>query len=152
MNQLFENIDKPRKYLLQQISELNSEQLNKVPKGFNNNIIWNLGHMVAAQQGICYKRANLDILIKEELFSLYKPGTKPERLVSENDINIIKQLLITTIEQLASDYDKGLFQTYPPWETRYGVQITSIDAAIHFLPFHEGIHMGTVQSIKKLVV
>jgi uncharacterized damage-inducible protein DinB len=48
-----EIIKLPRQRILDEISHLSVEQLNKVPTGFNNNIIWNLGHMIAAQQGIC---------------------------------------------------------------------------------------------------
>jgi uncharacterized damage-inducible protein DinB len=82
MSLQFDLIRKPRLTLLTQIESLSLEQLNTVPAGFNNNIIWNLGHMVAAQCGIWYKRAGLALPdgVTEEFFETYKPGTKPERL------------------------------------------------------------------------
>ena len=52
MNDQIETIRKTRSFLLDYIKELNIEQLNKIPAGFNNNIAWNLGHLVAAQQGV----------------------------------------------------------------------------------------------------
>jgi hypothetical protein len=30
------------------------EQLNKVPPGFSNNLIWNIGHSIVAQQMLVY--------------------------------------------------------------------------------------------------
>jgi hypothetical protein len=57
MKSQIEIIKKTRTFLLEQIKNLGNEEFNRVAEGFNNNIIWNLGHMIAAQQGICYKRA-----------------------------------------------------------------------------------------------
>lgn len=35
------------------------EQLNKIPAGFNNNLIWNIGHIIVAQQSLIYQLSNL---------------------------------------------------------------------------------------------
>ena len=35
------------------------EQLNKIPAGFSNNLIWNIGHIIVAQQGLIYKSSDL---------------------------------------------------------------------------------------------
>ena len=51
----FEILKLTRQYLLNDIKDLTVEQLNEVPAGFNNNIIWNVAHMLATQQGICYE-------------------------------------------------------------------------------------------------
>lgn len=66
MDKSFEIIRKTRQAILSQVSELTIGQLNEIPAGFNNNIIWNLAHMVAAQQGICYVRGGLPLVIKEK--------------------------------------------------------------------------------------
>ena len=50
MNKAIERLKNPRMMLIKMLNELSTEQLNKVPAGFNNNIIWNAAHMVAAQQ------------------------------------------------------------------------------------------------------
>jgi hypothetical protein len=31
------------------------EQLNKIPEGYNNNLIWNIAHVVVVQQMLVYK-------------------------------------------------------------------------------------------------
>ncbi|WP_407635809.1 DinB family protein [Solitalea canadensis] len=36
------------------------DQLNKVPAGFNNNLIWNIGHEIVAQQALIYKSSGLE--------------------------------------------------------------------------------------------
>jgi len=141
----------PRTYLLKLINELTTEQLNKVPEGYNNNIIWNLGHMIAAQQGICYKRSGLDIVVWEGLFEDYKSGTKPQRFVNDEEIAAIKEQLLTTLDRFEADLDSGVFAKYEPVMTRYGVELTSIEEAIAFLPFHDGFHMGYILALKRAV-
>ena len=146
-----ETIRKTRSFLLEQIKNLSNEQLNQVAGGFNNNIIWNLGHMIAAQQGMCYKRAGLPTMISEEFWEKYRTGSKPEGMVSDDEIEQIKDLLFTTLDKFENDYDNKIFGNYTAWLTRYGVELAGIDDALKFLPFHEGLHSGMIIAIKRLV-
>jgi hypothetical protein len=82
-----EYIRQPRLKILELLEGFSLEQLNEIPKGFNNNIIWNLGHMVAAQQGICYKRAGLNTFIDEDFFQAYKPDSKPTSFVDQEGLD-----------------------------------------------------------------
>jgi hypothetical protein len=151
MNKNIEIVRETRKNLLNLISDLTVEELNEVPKGFNNNIIWNVGHIVAAQQGVCYKRANVDMVIDEAIFLSYKPDTKPEKFVTAEEVEVIKTLLLSAIDQLEIDYNNNLFANYIPWKNRYGVMINNIDELLCFLPFHEGLHYGYVTALKRIV-
>jgi hypothetical protein len=146
-----EVIRQPRLMILDIISNLNIDQLNKIPEGFNNNIIWNLGHMIATQQGICYKRSGLAIHVSDEHFEAYKSGSKPEKFVDEAGYEEIKRLMFTTLDQLVEDYNAQVFKNYDHLTTRYGVELYNVDDAIGFLPFHEGLHVGYIMSLKKLV-
>jgi hypothetical protein len=137
--------------MLTMVSEYSTEQLNKVPEGFNNNIIWNLGHVIAAQQGICYKRSGLDTVVSEAFFESYRPGTKPDKFIDAEEIANIKELLFSTLDQFEADTKKGIFVEYNPVVTRYGVELTSITEAMNFLPFHDGFHMGYVMALKRMV-
>ena len=151
MKSQIETVRKTRSFLLEHIKDLSNEQFNQVVEGFNNNIVWNLGHMIAAQQGICYKRAGLSTMISDDFWERFRSGSKPEGMVNDDEIKHIKELLITTMDKFEDDYDKKIFGNYTAWSTRYGVELASIDDSIAFLPFHEGLHSGTITSIKKLV-
>lgn len=141
----------PRKLILEILKDYTIEQLNKIPEGFNNNIIWNLGHMIASQQGLCYKRAGLEAVVSEDFFNTYKSGSKPERSISQEEYDELKELFFTTLDKLEDDYKAGIFGNYTPVMTRYNVEISSVDEAIGFLPFHDGLHIGYIMSLKKLV-
>ena len=140
-----------RKHLLQLIEGLSTEQLNQVPAGFNNNIIWNVAHLISAEQGICYTRAGIPFIVGDKHYTPYRPDTKPTRFIDSVEVDEIKELLLTTIDQLETNYQNKIFTTYPVWTSRYGVPITSIEDAINFLPFHDGMHIGYVMALKRLV-
>jgi len=151
MNQQIENLKKVRAFLLDGIKDLTTEQWNKIPGGFNNNIAWNVGHLIAAQQGICYKRANLTPHISDEFWEQFRSGSKPAGDLSAEEIENLKSLFLSTMDQLDTDYNSQIFNNYTAWSTRYGVEITSIEDALKFLPFHEGLHAGTIGAFKRLV-
>lgn len=151
MHPQIETIRKTRTALLNLIQDLTVEELNEIPAGFNNNIIWNVAHLIAAQQGVCYFRAGLPLKIENAFFLAYKPESKPEQFVDAGEVEKIKEILFSTLDQLETDYQDHIFTNYTPWTTRYGVDIKNIAEAISFLPFHEGIHLGYIMALKRVV-
>lgn len=151
MNSTLEKIKKTRQFILNSVNELSDAQLNKIPAGFNNNIIWNLGHMVAAQQGLCYLRSGLKTVVTEDFFQSFKTESKPERELSNTEIENIKQLLSSTLDEFNKDYENGIFKNYTVFKTRYDVEIGHIDEAVNFVLFHEGLHCGYIMALKRLV-
>lgn len=151
MNQQINAVRKTRSFILNLVADLTIDELNEVPEGFNNNIIWNLAHMVAAQQGICYVRPGLPTHITDAFFNSYKPGSKPEAKVDEKGVEEIKSLLFSTLDALEADLARGAWTSYPAWTTRYGNEIGSIEDAVSFLLFHEGLHTGYVMALKRVV-
>jgi len=152
MTKQIEIIRKTRAYLLESLKDLSTEQFNHIPEGFNNNLIWNLGHMVATQQGICYIRGGITLVVDQNFIDSYKSGSKPGVPVDAAAIENIKTLLFTTLDQLETDYNNRLFDNYIAWITRYQVEVANIDDAINFLPFHDGLHSGGIGAMKRLVI
>jgi len=154
MNKQLEKIKNFRLFVLKQISSLTNEQLNTIPGGYNNNIIWNLGHLVSATQAICYKRARLPVTIDDKYFTPFLPTTKPGNFVNSEEINIIKELLICTINTLNTDLENKLFSNYTKSERIeevYGINVSNIDDAVEFLLYHEGFHSGYIAGLIRLV-
>ena len=137
MEKQFEIIKSTRKFVLTFVAELTNDELNEIPAGFNNNIIWNLAHVIAAQQNVCYARGGLPIRIDQELFNNYKPETKPTGYVEKEQVAEIKTLFLSSIDQLEEDYYNKLFTNYNTWTNRYGVTHNNIEDTINFLIFPE---------------
>jgi len=152
MKQEFEVIKKPRLTLLNVIKDLSPEQLNYIPTGYVNNLIWNLAHMISGQQGICYTRAGVPIAVDDKYYTPYRPETKPQGFVNADDIAEVKELLISTIDKLEEDYHAGVFANYQPMTTRYGVTLSNIEEAVRFVPFHDGLHTGYIWALKRAVL
>lgn len=147
-----ETLKRVRSLMLESIKNLSAEQLNKIPAGFGNNIIWNLGHIIAVQQGVCYKRAGLPTLISDYFWENFKPGSKPEGVISDEEIMQIKQLLLITLDRFEIDLNNQIFGDYAAWSTRHSIEVANIDDGIKFLLFHEGLHSETIVAIKKIVM
>lgn len=151
MEKEIEIFKKTRAFLLSIISELSADQLNKIPPGFNNNIVWNLGHLVAAQQGVCYVRGGLPMVVDEKYFLNYKPETKPSGYVNDEEVRVLKEQLLSTIDKLETNLAANVFAANPPWTNRYGVEHKNIADSIRFLLFHDGLHLGYIMALKRVV-
>lgn len=125
------------------------EELNKVPKGFNNNIIWNVAHTIVTQQLLVYNLSRLPMLLSEEMVEMYRKGTKPERDVTLAEVDEIKGLLFSTIEKTKEDYTNKIFETYNEYTVTTKSILTNVDEAIDFNNFHEGIHLGYILALKR---
>lgn len=149
MENIFDRYRKVRSYLLETVHDLTTEQFNHIPAGFNNNIIWNIGHVIATQQSVCYVRAEKPLCVPDDLFNAYKPGTKPGKYEECIDIDNLKKLALKTIDKFEKDFLADEFFLYLPWTTRYGVTLSDIQTATEFLFYHEGIHMGYIMALRK---
>lgn len=127
------------------------EQLNKVPQGFNNNLIWNIGHIVVSQQMLVYLTTGQEPMVSKELIAQYMRGTKPERDVTQQEADEIKALLFTTIDKSEADYNAGIFTTFNPRKTELGFELNTVEDAITFNNYHEATHLGMMMSLKKFV-
>lgn len=151
MNKAIDSLRKTRDWALQLTEGIPEEALNAVPEGFNNNIIWNLAHLVAAEQGICYLRAGAEPVMPLSFIKAYTRGTRPEGPVSAVGIAEIRAALTATPARIEADLAAGAFAGYQPWTTPYGVELASIEDALQFLLFHEGMHCGYILALKRVL-
>ena len=151
MNQTL-NVNTTSRNMIFKILENHSlEQLNKIPQGFSNNLIWNIAHVIVTQQLLVYKLSGLPMMVSEEIIEKYKKGTKPEQEATQAEVDEIKLLLFTTIEKTKEDYDNDIFKNYQEYPTSTGFVLTSTEGAMVFNNFHEGLHIGIMMSLRKLV-
>lgn len=151
MESIFKAWKTSRKLYLEYFKKYTLEQLNIIPNGLNNNLIWNIGHIIVAQQALIYKGSGLNGHIPVELYGLYKPGTKPTGLTTKSEVEELKVLLISMIKKTEDDFHKGNFDTYNERMTGTGFHLSSLMDAFEFNNYHEGLHLGYMMSIRKFV-
>ena len=151
MEALFKAWETSRRTYLNFFESYSLEQLNVIPHAFNNNLIWNIGHIIATQHKLIYKGSGLKGHIPEEVFYKYQSGTKPELPVSQEEADLLKELLTSQIQPTLNDFKNNIFVVYNERTTGTGFHLTSIQDAFEWNNFHEGLHLGYMMSIKKFV-
>lgn len=140
-----------RHNILNLVNGLSITQLNTIPEGFKNNIIWNFGHLVVTQQLLCYKLPGTPMKISEAWVEKYRKGTQADNAVSEDEIQELKATFLEIVEELQKDYEAGIFKNYTTYPTSYNIELSSIEDAIKFNNIHEGLHFGYMMAMRKLV-
>lgn len=150
----FDVIRASRRKILNITKELSTEALNHIPDHMNNNILWNMAHIIATQQNLCYLRSGLMPVISESFIERYKVGTKPGGLIDTAEYEVIRHNLQDHIDQLEEDYKKEAFLNFQAFTsaTYTGLTINTIDEGLTFLAFHEGLHLGYIMAMKRHIV
>lgn len=149
MNWAFDITLKSRAILKTFIETYSLEELNRIPEGFKNNIIWNIAHTIAVQQALIYKLSGLPTIISQDMLTKFAKGTAPERDLTQSEVDEIKGLLFSTIEKTKEDYENEVFQNYHEYTVTTKSTLTNVMEAIEFNNFHEGIHLGYILALKK---
>ncbi|HLF50792.1 DinB family protein [Flavobacterium sp.] len=151
MHQTFDITKTSRKVLSQILENHTLEQLNKIPEGFKNNLIWNIGHIIVVQQMLVYKLSGLPMMISDEMVEKYKKGTKPEHIVTQEEVDEMKYLLIETINQTEVDFNNNIFKNYQEFTTMLGFTLKNAEDALSFNYYHEAVHTGIMLGIRKFI-
>ncbi|MFD1628573.1 DinB family protein [Pseudopedobacter beijingensis] len=151
--QVFNFIIQTRQAFIQLVDSLSVAELNQIPEGFRNNIIWNFGHIVVSTQTLCYVRTGIKNDATEVKYNDdYKRDTKPSRYINAEEINELKSLAISTIESIREDYEQGVFKKVQSFATlTYKVEMTSFEEILTTTAGHDNIHLGYALAQKNLI-
>jgi hypothetical protein len=144
---IIDTIGFARKNFLKLIENCSIEQLNEIPEGFSNNLVWNIAHALSSQQMLCYELSSLEPRVDKTLVDAYRPTTFPEKFVDGQRFTFIKDSFLKSVDQLKDDYRSGIFKTYKERQTRFGVLITNIEEAIFYVSTHETLHFGYAKAL-----
>ncbi len=151
MQNAFEILQITRQNTLTLLDDLTLDQLNEIPEGYSNSIIWNVAHVVTTQQLLCYGLSNNEKLIAADRIDQNRKGTKPERYYSEEEVAFWKEQMIYTAGKIKEDYSAGIFKEFNEYTTSYNITLTDIEKAIEFNNVHEGVHYGYILALRKSI-
>jgi hypothetical protein len=152
MHFTLEVLTNTRKFFNKFLENMTLDDLNAIPKGFNNNIIWNIGHILVTQQLLAYKLSGLPMMVSESLIAKYMKDTKPEDDVAQTEVDEIKELLFATIEKTKADYNNNAFNNFNAYTvSTTGNTLTNIDESFEFILFHEGMHLGYIMALSRAI-
>jgi len=151
LEKIFDTTLQNRKLLYKILDNTPKEQLLKIPKGYRNNIWWNIAHVVVTQQLLIYKFSGLQTRVPEELVDKFRKGTVPDGTATDDEIKKIASFLISTAEWVKEDYESGLFKDFNEYTTSLNVTLRNVEDSITFNVFHEGLHLGAILALQKMV-
>ena len=141
-----------RPMFLRLIEGLSHEDLLTIPAGFNNNILWNLGHVAVTQQLLHYGLSRLPLNVPDELVTQCRKGSSPADWERPPDLGDIQRLLIELPRQLEADLAAGRFTEFRPYMTSVGVELADLETALVFNQYHEGLHTGSILALRKALL
>jgi len=100
---------------------------------------------------LVYKFSGVPMLVSEELVAKFMKGTVPDGAASDDEIAQITGVLVSTIERTQEDYEAGRFKDFKPYTTSAKVTLNNVQDAISFNNFHEGIHLGSIFALRKML-
>lgn len=140
-----------RTNILELTEELSVEQWNASPEHFTNNLIWNAGHVLVTAQLLFYNLTGQSEKMDTALVEKYRKGTAPDLKADEEEIKLIRGKLEHQIPTIEADYNGQLFKEFTPYQTSFGYELNSAEDAVAFCKVHEGLHLGYMMALKKLV-
>ena len=138
-----------RKNFIKLIESHSLEQLNTIPAGYKNNLIWNFGHVLVTQQLLCYKLSGLAMKLEDEIIAKYKKGTAPSGEVDADELERLKYFALSSIDNLQNDLKAKRFEYFESYETSYGFTLENIEDAMDFNLVHESMHLGYAMAMRK---
>lgn len=151
MQKQFDILLQSRKLILKVLENKSASQMNEIPTGFKNNLIWNLAHLTVTQQLLCYNLSGLDCLVSNDMIQNFQKGTSPSYFVSKEEIEQIKEQFITFPKRLETDYTNEIFKNFTPYTTSVTITLNNIADAVSFNNYHEGIHLGIILQLIKFI-
>jgi hypothetical protein len=143
---LFTQLENYRSYILGVLENVTEEEADVIPKGFRNNIRWNLGHIYLDQYLWIQTVTKEKTGVPEQFNDWFGYGTSPSNFTPDTpSIDELKKLLKEQPAQIKAEYGDRLEEDFTPTE----MGMHTIEQVLIRTIFHEGMHLQTILDLKK---
>lgn len=145
---LFGRMEKIHKEMLQQVEGCPKAKLAVTPDGFNNSVLWHLGHIVQITERVVFGMTGEPQTLPASYAALFEKGTKPADWTGDvpSGETIIAQL--KEQENRIKEVFTGKFDT-PVKENPF--KAGTVAEVIQSNLIHTGIHAGHISAMVKLL-
>jgi hypothetical protein len=145
---LFNQVQSFREVTLSLVESVNEGLADIVPKGFNNNIRWNLGHIYIDQYLWIQAVTKEKIGLPEGYMDWFGFGTKPADWKTKPPaLKELKEQLAKQPQWIMDNYGDRLEEVFP--ETELGMH--TIAQVLVRTIFHEGLHAAAIRDILRFI-
>lgn len=151
---IFKQLRFVRDNTLKRVTGMSDEELLVVPQGFNNNILWNLGHILLIHERFSFGFINEKMDIPGHYVELFGQGTKPATWGEQAQIPSLEELiplLHGQIDRIGRNLEERLNEVLEkPYVTSAGLEILTVKECLSFLLYHEGMHFAAIKAINQM--
>ena len=151
---ILKQFDMTRDTLMKSVQTVSEDEADIMPHGFSNTIRWQLGHILFATDrlfSLVHSSSHLPAHYSER----FKSGTSPKEWGT--DIPSLRELFGELERQKAMVRETFASRIGQMLETPYrinaygGHEFHSVGEILNFLIFHEAMHMGYINAMKRMI-
>ncbi|MDR3541944.1 MAG: DinB family protein [Desulfosporosinus sp.] len=148
---LFDQLKVIRTNTINAVKEISESQADSVPEGFNNNILWNLGHILWAQEKFAFGFIPEPMQMPDGFTELFGRNTKPSEWKGQPPtLQQMIELLEDQTSRIKERLDNRLVEAVAnPFTMPSGLTLKTIGEFLTFSMYHEGMHVQTIKILKK---
>lgn len=137
-----------RGWIKYHLEDTDDDLMDIVPAGFNNNLHWQFGHVIANMESELVRLLGKNDDVEQRFKKYFGTGTSPDDFDDETpSTDEIKTLLDQQQKEYGGLTEESLKETLP--EPFMGMK-TSYELA-GFIILHESLHAGKIQEMKRLL-
>jgi uncharacterized damage-inducible protein DinB len=143
--QIIKQVELVRSITLHTVDQITDEIANIIPAGFNNNIRWNLGHILIVQDQLASQFAGIPQQLAPEYLQLFANHTSPKDWKTPVPrLKDITEQLTRQTEFIKTHLENRLQEKAVKPFKRMGYEMTTIGEILSFSLHHEGMHVGVI--------
>lgn len=121
------------------------------PENWPNTIRWNAGHVYAETERFLNDADQEYEIIRPDWMDLFLDGTRPSEWTEEDQVPSKEEIIKALKEQekrIETFFEGKLNNKADKVRDLNGTLLDTVDAALQFVTWHEGIHLGVVKSLR----
>lgn len=141
-----------RAITLQKLESITEDVADIMPKGFNNTIRWNVGHILIVQDQLASNFAGLPSQLSPEFVTLFGNRTRPsEWKVEPPTMQTLSYELKKQTDYIKESLGNRLQEKVIKPFVRLGFEMETIGEILVFSLHHEGMHTGVIYAIQRAI-
>lgn len=149
---ILRQVEVVRAITLQKVESITEDVADIMPKGFNNTIRWNVGHILIVQDQLASNFAGLPQQLSPEFVALFGNRTRPsEWQVEPPTLQTLSYELKKQTAYIKESLGSRLQEKAIKPFVRLGFKMETIGEILTFSLHHEGMHTGVIYAIQRAI-
>ncbi|KMJ58055.1 hypothetical protein AB685_14670 [Bacillus sp. LL01] len=125
---------------------------DEMPGGVRNSIRWNLGHIFVSHDTVLYPFIGKEHQVPELYLELFGMGSSPLNWEAEApSLQELREYLVAQPTRIQKDFAGKLEEPIRQPFKLGNYELRTVGELLNFAIWHEGLHQGTINTIKRAV-